>query len=110
MLGGMGLVIWALRHNEYLSARIRIQGERGQQVCDSGPYARIRHPNNAGGCLVSLSSGLVFASWPAILPMLLHVALIVYRTLQEEKTLFAGLDGYREYAARVRYRFVPGVW
>lgn len=109
-LAAYGLVIWALRHNEYLSARIRIQAERGQRVADTGPYAVVRHPNYAGACLMSLSSGLVFASWPAILPMFLHVGLLVYRTLNEEKVLLAELDGYREYTQRVRYRFAPGVW
>jgi protein-S-isoprenylcysteine O-methyltransferase Ste14 len=64
----------------------------------------------AAATLQSLSSGLVFGSWPSILPMLVHVGLLVYRTLNEEKVLFAELDGYRDYAARVRYRFVPGVW
>jgi protein-S-isoprenylcysteine O-methyltransferase Ste14 len=110
MLCAMGMVIWALRHNEYMSARIRIQGERGQRVVDTGPYAYIRHPNYAGAFLLGLSSGLVFASWPSILPMLLYVGLLVYRTLNEEKILFAELEGYSDYAARVRYRFVPGVW
>jgi protein-S-isoprenylcysteine O-methyltransferase Ste14 len=110
MLSSMGMVIWALRHNEYMSARIRIQGERGQRVVDTGPYAYIRHPNYAGAFLLGLSSGLVFASWPSILPMLLYVGLLVYRTLNEEKILFAELEGYSDYAARVRYRFVPGVW
>jgi protein-S-isoprenylcysteine O-methyltransferase Ste14 len=110
MLCAMGMVIWALRHNEYLSARIRIQSERGQRVADTGPYAYIRHPNYAGAFLLGLSSGLVFASWPSILPMLLYVGLLVYRTLNEEKVLLAELEGYGEYAARVRYRFVPGIW
>lgn len=110
MLASSGLVLWALRHNEYLSARIRIQGERGHQVADTGPYARIRHPNYAGGFLLGLSSGLVFASWVSILPLLLYMGLLVYRTLQEEKVLLAELEGYRAYTARVRYRFIPGVW
>jgi protein-S-isoprenylcysteine O-methyltransferase Ste14 len=110
MLASMSLVVWALRHNEYLSARIRIQGERGQRVATKGPYALIRHPNNAGGVLLGLSSGLVFGSWPSIPPMLLWIGLLAYRTLNEEKVLFAQLEGYREYAAQGRYRFLPGVW
>jgi protein-S-isoprenylcysteine O-methyltransferase Ste14 len=28
----------------------------------------------------------------------------------EDKTLQAELDGYKDYAARVRYRLLPGVW
>ncbi|MBN2550835.1 MAG: isoprenylcysteine carboxylmethyltransferase family protein [Anaerolineales bacterium] len=110
MLCAYGLVIWALRHNEYMSARIRIQGERGQQVIDTGPYALIRHPNYAGAFLQSLTSGLIFASWPSILPMLLHMGLLIYRVLSEEKVLRTELEGYREYTTRVRYRFIPGVW
>lgn len=110
MLGGTGLVVWALRHNEYLSARIRNQRGRGQRVATTGPYAHIRHPNYAGGVLMGLSSGLVFGSWPSIVPMLFWVGLVTYRTLNEERVLFAELAGYGEYASRVRYRFLPGVW
>ena len=110
MLASMSLVVWALRHNEYLSARIRIQGERGQRVATTGPYVYIRHPNYAGGVLLGLSSGLVFGSWPSIVPLLLWIGLLAYRTLNEERVLFAELAGYGEYAGRVRYRFVPGVW
>lgn len=109
-VAGMGVVVWALRHNEYLSARIRIQEERGHRVANTGPYAHIRHPNYAGGALIALASGLVFGSWPAIVPMLFWVPLIAYRTLNEEKVLFAELDGYREYAEKVRFRFLPEVW
>ena len=110
MLCGYGIVIWALVHNEYMSARIRIQGDRGQHVIDTGLYAIIRHPNYAGGFLVSLSSGFVFGSWVSIPSILLHVALIMYRTLQEEKVLFAELEGYGEYANRVHWRFLPKIW
>ncbi len=110
MLAGMALPVWALRHNEYLSARIRIQGERGQVVATTGPYTYVRHPNYAGGMLLGLTGGLVFGSWPSIPPLLIWIGLLVYRTLNEEKVLLAELEGYREYAEKVRYRFVPGVW
>jgi protein-S-isoprenylcysteine O-methyltransferase Ste14 len=110
MLISFGMVVWALQHNEYLSAKIRIQGERGHRVADTGPYALIRHPNYAGAFLLGLSSGLVFKSWPSILPMLLYMGMIIYRTLNEEKVLFTELEGYTGYAGRVRYRFLPGVW
>ncbi len=110
MVSAMGLVVWALRHNEYLSGRIRIQSERGHRVVMTGPYAHIRHPNNAAACLIGLSSGLVFGSWPSIVPLFVWVGLVVYRTLNEEKVLFAELEGYKEYAKAVRYRCLPGVW
>lgn len=70
----------------------------------------VRHPNYAGGFLVSLSSGLVFGSWVAVLPMLVHMVLLMVRAVQEEKMLFGGLPGYSDYAHRLRWRFLPGVW
>jgi protein-S-isoprenylcysteine O-methyltransferase Ste14 len=35
---------------------------------------------------------------------------IAWRAVAEERTLRAELPGYDDYAARVRYRLVPGVW
>ena len=32
------------------------------------------------------------------------------RILVEDRFLAANLPGYREYAARVRYRLLPGIW
>jgi protein-S-isoprenylcysteine O-methyltransferase Ste14 len=40
----------------------------------------------------------------------LFLVCIVVRTALEDKTLLAELDGYKEYASRVRYRLLPGVW
>jgi protein-S-isoprenylcysteine O-methyltransferase Ste14 len=38
------------------------------------------------------------------------IALFGLRAVKEENTLKAELEGYDAYAARVRYRLVPGVW
>jgi len=35
---------------------------------------------------------------------------LVLRTRMEDEMLLDGLPGYREYAARTRYRLLPGVW
>jgi len=35
---------------------------------------------------------------------------MVIRTALEDRTLLAELDGYRNYATKVRYRLLPGVW
>ena len=37
-------------------------------------------------------------------------ALIVARTLGEEAVLREGLAGYPDYARKVRFRLLPGVW
>ena len=107
---GYALVLWALRHNAYMSARIRIQGERGHHVVDTGPYALLRHPNYAGALLQSLTSGLLLGSWVGALALLLHCVALIYRTLNEEKVLLAELEGYADYTRRVPWRFIPGVW
>jgi protein-S-isoprenylcysteine O-methyltransferase Ste14 len=36
--------------------------------------------------------------------------LYVIRTALEDRTLHEELAGYREYARRVRYRLLPGIW
>ena len=38
------------------------------------------------------------------------VPVLVVRTIWEDQTLRAELPGYEEYAQRVRYSLVPGVW
>ena len=40
----------------------------------------------------------------------LSALLMVVRTVLEDKMLLNELDGYKDYAARVRYRLLPGVW
>ncbi len=37
-------------------------------------------------------------------------ALIVLRTILEDRELRRSLPGYEDYARRVRYRLLPGVW
>ena len=37
-------------------------------------------------------------------------ALLVVRTVWEDRLLQAELDGYADYARRVRYKLVPGIW
>ena len=38
------------------------------------------------------------------------VTLFLMRTWLEDRTLHQKLVGYTDYAARVRYRLLPGVW
>ena len=46
----------------------------------------------------------------ALVPGGLAVLLLVVRTVMEDRTLLEELPGYREYARRVRYRLLPGIW
>jgi protein-S-isoprenylcysteine O-methyltransferase Ste14 len=57
-----------------------------------------------------LSTPLLLASAWAFVPALLAVVGLVIRTALEDRMLHAQLPGYAEYAARVRFRLIPGVW
>jgi protein-S-isoprenylcysteine O-methyltransferase Ste14 len=37
-------------------------------------------------------------------------AMMIWRTSRENQTLHQDLVGYEEYAARTRYRLLPGLW
>jgi protein-S-isoprenylcysteine O-methyltransferase Ste14 len=110
MAGSAVLVFASMQSNRYFSSVVRIQHDRGHRVVDSGPYARIRHPGYAGMIPLMASSGLALGSWLAFGLGLLYAALILRRAHFEDRFLQANLAGYREYAERVRYRLVPGLW
>jgi protein-S-isoprenylcysteine O-methyltransferase Ste14 len=99
-----------IRHNHFLSERVRIQDDRGHRVCSSGPYARIRHPMYLAIIQFVLLLPLALGSFFGLLPSLLVAALFVLRTHLEDRTLLKELNGYREYARQVSYRLVPGLW
>lgn len=104
------LVIWATTSNPFFSAVIRIQSERGHVVVSGGPYRYVRHPGYAGWILYMLALPLMLGSVAALLPGAIAAGLDLVRTHFEDRFLMEELPGYREYAARVRYRLVPGVW
>jgi protein-S-isoprenylcysteine O-methyltransferase Ste14 len=96
--------------NTFAAPVVKIQTERKHHVVTSGPYALVRHPMYAGVIPMSVGTALLLGSWWALLWSLAIVALLGYRAVLEEATLASELDGYAAYAARVRYRLVPGVW
>jgi protein-S-isoprenylcysteine O-methyltransferase Ste14 len=110
LLIGLALSTWAMVTNRYFSSVVRIQAERGHQVISSGPYSIVRHPGYAAAVVGELGTALMLGSAWALIPAALLTALYVLRTSLEDRTLQAELPGYREYAGRVRYRLLPGVW
>lgn len=107
---GNALDVWAMTSNRFFSTAVRIQYERGHTVCSSGPYHYVRHPGYLGMILYQLSSPLIFGSLWTFIPVVLSVALFVVRTAREDRTLKEKLEGYREYAEKVKWRLVMGVW
>ncbi len=107
--GRVGLT-WAESVNKYFEPYVRIQTDRGHHVIDTGPYAIIRHPGYAFGSLLFLGMPLALGSLWALIPALVFGLLLVVRTVLEDRTLQNELPDYKQYAERVRYRLVPGVW
>lgn len=104
------LFTWAMVSNRYFSTIVRIQSDRGHTVQTGGPYRFVRHPGYASLLCSYVTLPLALGSPWACLPMLLLVANLVVRTSLEDRTLKNELAGYQEYAARVRFRLIPGVW
>jgi len=107
---GYGFAGWALVENRFFSAMVRIQSERGHVVCDTGPYRIVRHPGYAGSVLPPFAMVLALDSVWTLIPATAAVVIAVVRTALEDRTLQQELPGYREYADRVRYRLIPGVY
>ncbi|MFO0972087.1 MAG: isoprenylcysteine carboxylmethyltransferase family protein [Phycisphaerae bacterium] len=106
----LAFAIWALRVNRFFSPVVRIQSERGHHLVTGGPYRFVRHPGYASAVLGWPAGAIALGSWWALLPLLVLAVLLVRRTALEDRYLREQLPGYAEYAARVRYRIVPGVW
>ncbi len=110
LIPAMVMPVWAMSANHYLALAVRIQDDRGHQVATTGPYRYVRHPMYVGTILFGLCAPLFLGSWWALIPGGLMAILFVIRTALEDRTLREELPGYAEYARRVRYRLLPGVW
>src|SRR5262249_20402445 len=106
----MAGAFWAVRANPFYSSAVRLQRDRGQRAITGGPYRFVRHPGYAATVLAMVCGGLALGSWIAMLPVLAVIAIFVRRTLVEDRMLHDGLAGYADYANRVRYRLVAGVF
>jgi protein-S-isoprenylcysteine O-methyltransferase Ste14 len=78
-------------------------------LVESGPFRRVRHPVYSGGLLFflgwSLYAGPVALALTAVLAVLWAL-----KSRVEEGHLTARYPGYADYARRVRWRLVPGVF
>ncbi|HEX9974327.1 MAG TPA: isoprenylcysteine carboxylmethyltransferase family protein [bacterium] len=107
---GNAFVSWAMISNTYFSTAVRIQYDRGHAVSSGGPYRYMRHPGYLGMIISILSTSIILGSIWALLPASLTVILFIIRTAFEDNTLQNKLEGYKEYAERVKYRLIPGIW
>ena len=104
------LVLRAMVVNRFFEATVRIQTERGHRLVTGGPYRSVRHPGYAGAIVGFLAEPFALGSYWALAPTALLVPLVIRRALLEDRFLRENLEGYAEYAARVRYGLLPGLW
>ena len=101
---------WAQAVNRHFEPSVRIQTDRDHHVVTTGPYAFVRHPGYVSGTVLVAGMALALGSLWALLPAALVAVVLVIRTNLEDATLQRELPGYAGYAARVRSKWIPGVW
>lgn len=99
----------AMITNHWFSSVVRLQPERGQRVCSAGVYSKVRHPAYAGVLLQAAAEWVLLGSWAGAF-CAARATVMVVRAALEDAFLQRELPGYREYARRVRWRLLPGVW
>lgn len=97
-----------LRENTYLSRTVEVQ--ENQKVVDTGLYGIIRHPMYSATLILFLSMGLVLDSPISFLVLLTYIPIIAKRIENEEEVLEKGLEGYKEYKQKVKYKVIPLIW
>ena len=97
-----------LRENVFLSRTIEVQ--ENQKVIDTGLYGIVRHPMYLCTILLFLSMPLVLGSLISFVIMMAYIPIIAGRIRNEEQVLENGLEGYRDYKRRVRYKVIPYLW
>ncbi len=109
IVGGT-LFLRAMEENRFFSAVARIQKDREQSVCTSGPYKIVRHPGYIGMIIGTLGFPFLFLSIWATIPTALSIVNLIIRTAMEDRFLAEELAGYKEYQLKTRFRLVPGLW
>jgi protein-S-isoprenylcysteine O-methyltransferase Ste14 len=105
---GFALTSWAIVSNRFFE--LTVSSQAGHKVATGGPYTFIRHPGYVGMMIFYGATPLIFGSAVSLIPAALLAAAVIWRTALEDATLQKELKGYKEYAKKVRYRLVPGIW
>jgi protein-S-isoprenylcysteine O-methyltransferase Ste14 len=104
------VIAWAMHSNKFFSSVVRIQKDRGHVVVMCGPYRFVRHPGYTGIAAFTLATPLILNSRWAFAPAVITAAITGLRTVLEDRTLHNELEGYADYARRVKCRLVPTIW
>ena len=108
VVAGLYLYFLVYRENRFAAATVEIAED--QRVISTGPYAIVRHPLYVALVTVAVGIPLALESFWGLMPVVLLVALVVWRLLDEEALLSKSLSGYAEYQVQTRWRLIPGVF
>jgi protein-S-isoprenylcysteine O-methyltransferase Ste14 len=104
------IIYRVMLENAYASKVLDIRKDSGQILIDTGPYAIVRHPMYSGFGLMVISIALGLGSWYALFPAILAIIFLGIRIKYEEAMLMEGLEGYKEYTNRVKYKLIPKLY
>lgn len=99
-IAGELLVLWSLIT---LGRRFSI-GPADRGLIESGPYGFVRHPMYTGELILRLALSAGSSSAWLLVPLMLILQAL--RAIREERVI----AGYAEYANRVPWRFLPGIF
>ncbi|MFW9952431.1 MAG: methyltransferase family protein, partial [Candidatus Thorarchaeota archaeon] len=104
------IIYRVMLENAYASKILDIRKDSGQKLIDSGPYAIVRHPMYSGFALMFFSIVLALGSWYALIPAVLAIIFLGIRIKFEEAMLIEGLEGYKIYKEKVKYKLIPKIY
>jgi protein-S-isoprenylcysteine O-methyltransferase Ste14 len=105
---GLAITMGSVLQNAWAAATVTTESD--QQVVSTGLYGVVRHPLYAGSVVLFLGMPLALGSYWALALVVVAVAGLVVRILDEEALLRTELAGYPDYTRAVPYRLVPYVW
>lgn len=104
-LAGWLLLTAVTLENPYLFPVVKV--EPGQEVISTGPYGWVRHPMYTGWILISVGYSIMLDSVWGIAVALFSFFILAWRSVHEERTLVAGLEGYSDYQKKTTSRWIP---
>jgi len=111
LLAACGAIVYLVfRENTFAAPIVRLQIERDHKVVSTGPYSLVRHPMYMGTMCFFVGVPLLLGSLYGLYFLPLLVTLLAVRIVLEERTLVSKLPGYEQYAQKVRFRLLPGIW
>lgn len=105
---GVFVVNLAQLQNTFASKTLDINPN--QQLVDTGLYGIVRHPFYTGFIIWMMFTPIALGSISGIVPAIALTIIFIIRIHFEERMLVKGIQGYRDYQARVKYRIIPGIY